>query len=126
MKRYVIALLAVAMPATLAMAATGDMSVETFLAKADALRAKGLMALMSSDIGLLKAEGLAAGRAYHDRLAAERRAGRPSSCPPKGARVNSTELMTFLRTYPNAVRPRTAMRAAIGDYSIQKWPCPPK
>ena len=54
--------------ATAANAATGDMSVATFLAKVDALKAKGPMALFSSDIGLLKNEAYAAGRAYRARL----------------------------------------------------------
>ena len=46
-----------------AAAAAGDMSVATFLAKADALKAKGPLALLSSDIKLLQGEGQAAGAA---------------------------------------------------------------
>ena len=106
-----------------AQAATGDMSVAVFLAKADALKAKGLMAIGSSDIGLLKAEGQAAGQAYRARLQAERSAGKPSSCPPKGAKVNSNQLLAHLRSYPEAARARTDMRTAMADFFIKTYPC---
>jgi hypothetical protein len=114
------AMLAIATPA---LAVGGDMSVATFLAKADALKAKGIMALGSSDIGLLRSEGQAAGQAYKARLEGERKAGKPSSCPPKGTKVQSDKLMAFLRTYPEPVRPRTTMKAAIADYFIKTYPC---
>lgn len=108
-----------------AMAATGDMSVATFLAKADALKAKGPMALFSSDMKVLKAEGEAAGAAYRSRLQAERAAGHPSSCPPPGgkARMNSDQLLAHLRTYPDGTRGATTMKAAMADYFIRNYPC---
>jgi hypothetical protein len=112
--------LALAAPA---LAVGGDMTVSTFLAKADALKAKGLMALGSSDIGLLRSEGQAAGAAYKARLEAERKAGKPSSCPPKGTKVQSDKLIAFLRTYPEPARPRTTMKAAIADYFVKTYPC---
>ncbi len=115
-----LALLALSAPA---LAVGGDMSVATFLAKADALRAKGFMALGSSDIGLLRSEGQAAGLAYKARLEGERKAGKPSSCPPKGTKVASDKLMAFLRTYPEPARPRTSMKTAIADYFIKTYPC---
>jgi hypothetical protein len=106
-----------------ALAAGGEMSVATFLSKADALKAKGIMALGSSDIGLLRAEGQAAGAAYRLRLEGERKVGKPSSCPPKGTKVQSDKLMAFLRTYPEPARPRTTMKTAIADYFIKTYPC---
>lgn len=106
-----------------ALAVGGEMSVAAFLAKADALKAKGAMALFSPDIKLLQNEGQAAGEAYKTRLTAERKADAPSSCPPKGTKVNSNKLIAFLRTYPEPTRPRTTMRAAIADYFIKTWPC---
>jgi hypothetical protein len=108
---------------TPALAAPGDMTVATFLTKADALKAKGAMALFSSDMGLLKQEGQAAGVAYRARLGQERSAGRPSSCPPKGVQVDSGQLLGFLRTYPEPARPRTSMKTAIADYFIRTYPC---
>ncbi len=123
MKRISLALIASLSLAAPSMAAPGDMNVAAFLAKADALRAKGPMALFSSDFKLLKSEGEAAGEAYRSRLNAERAAGRPSSCPPKGAKVSSDKLLAFLRTYPEAHRPRTSMKQAIGDFFARNYPC---
>lgn len=123
MKRISLALAASLSLATPSLAAPGDMNVAAFLAKADALRAKGAMALFSSDYKLLKSEGEAAGEAYRSRLNAERAAGRPSSCPPKGTKVSSDKLLAFLRTYPEAHRPRTSMKQAIGDFFARNYPC---
>ena len=123
MKRFYLAAIAGLLISAPAMAAPGDMNVATFLAKADALRAKGAMALFSSDLKLLKSEGEAAGADYRARLNAERAAGRPSSCPPKGTKVSSDKLLAFLRTYPEAHRPRTSMKQAIGDFFARNYPC---
>jgi hypothetical protein len=106
-----------------ALAGPGDMSVAAFLAKVDGLKAKGMMAMFSGDIKVLKAEGMAAGEAYKKRLAAERTQGRPSSCPPKGSTVNSDQLIAHLNTYAPAVRPATSMKTAFADYFIKTYPC---
>jgi hypothetical protein len=106
-----------------ALAAPGDMSVATFLGKAEALKQKGAMALMSPDLGVLKQEGTAAGAAYRERLTRERAAGRPSSCPPKGARINSDQLLAHLKTYPVSARAGTSIKTAMADYFIKAWPC---
>jgi len=123
MKRIALALVASLAFATPLLAAPGDMSVATFLAKADALKAKGATALFSSDFSLLQSEGKAAGEAYRARLNAERAAGRPSSCPPKGTKVSSDKLLAFLRTYPEPARPRVTMKQAMADYFIRHYPC---
>ena len=106
-----------------ALAAPGDMSVATFLAKADALQAKGVTAMFSSDVGVLKSEGKAAGQHYKARLQTEKAQGRPSSCPPPGVKINSDDLLAFLHTYPPAVRPRVSMKQAFAEYFIKKYPC---
>jgi hypothetical protein len=123
MKRLILALTASMALASPLLAAPGDMNVATFLGKADALKAKGAAALFSSDIGVLRAEGKAAGEAYRARLNAERATGKPSSCPPKGTKVNSDKLLAFLRTYPETVRPRVSMKQAMADYFIRNYPC---
>lgn len=116
-----------ASPAILApaLANPGEMSVATFLAKADALRAKGPAALFSGDMKVLKTEGEAAGAAYRTRLSAERAAGKPSSCPPPGgkARMSSDQLLAHLRSYPAPARGSTSMKAAMADYFIKTYPC---
>jgi len=124
MNRLVSIAVAASLVAFPALANEGNMSVATFLAKADSLRAKGPFALMSSDYKLLKAEGTAAGEAYGARLRQERAAGRPSSCPPQGTRPTSNQVLAHLRTYPVAARPATTMRAAMADYFIRTYPCP--
>ena len=107
-----------------ASAAPGDMSVATFLAKADGLRAKGAGALFSSDIGVLRREGTAAGMAYQARLRRERTAGQPSSCPPRNAKVSSDRVITHMRSYPDAQRGQVTVTQAIADMFIRTWPCP--
>jgi hypothetical protein len=123
MKRIALALIASLALASPLAAAPGDMSVAVFLAKADALKAKGAGAMFSPDIGVLRKEGTAAGEHYRNRLQAERAAGKPSSCPPQGARIGSDKLLAHLRTYPEARRPRVSMKQAFADYFIKTYPC---
>ena len=123
MKRLILALFACLALAAPVLAAPGDMNVATFLAKADALKAKGVTAMFSSDLKLLRTEGQAAGANYKAQLNAERAAGKPSSCPPKGTKVDSDKLLAFLRTYPEPVRPRVSMKQAMADYFIRTYPC---
>lgn len=123
MRQTIIALacaLALAVPAH---AAPGDISVAAFLTRADALKAKGAMALFSSDMSLLKREGEAAGEHYKSRLNQERAAGRPSSCPPRNPKVDSDEFLSFLHSYPANVRGSTSLKTAIADFMIHKFPC---
>ena len=109
---------------TPAVAGPGDMNVATFLAKADALKAKGLGALGSPDIKLLYGEADAAGKTYRSAIAADKKAGRtPHSCPPKKASLNSDQLLAHLRTYPEAVRPRTTITTAMFDVMKKRYPC---
>jgi hypothetical protein len=109
---------------TAAMAAPGDMNVTTFLAKADALKAKGIMALASSDVALLQAEGKAGGVAYRQRLKADAAAKRPPhSCPPAKAAVNSDEFLKHLRSYPEPMRANTSIKTATADLMKKRYPC---
>ena len=98
MKRIAWAALSVLALASPALAAPGDMNVAEFLRRADALRALGPAALLSSDMGALRREGEAAGTQYRARLAQERTQGHPSSCPPPASRVSSDQLLANLRT----------------------------
>lgn len=106
-----------------AAAAPGDMNIATFLAKANALKAKGMAALFSSDIGVLKSEAMAAGQAYQARLMQERASGKPSSCPPQGTKVNSTQFIAHLESYPIAARQSTNLKQAIADMFSKRYPC---
>jgi hypothetical protein len=121
--RLVGALAALAL-ATPALAAPGDMTAAVFLAKVDALKAKGPLALFSGDIGKLKAEGNAAGAAYRAQYKADKAAGRPTqSCPPKGGSVSSDQIIAHLRSYTPAERQRKTMKAAVADYMAKTYPC---
>ena len=99
------------------------MAISVFLAKAEALKAKGMAAMFSSDIGVLMAEGKAAGQAYRAQLAQEAKAGRPSSCPPPKAAINSDMLLDHLKTYPAAARSNIPLRTAMADLFRKKFPC---
>jgi hypothetical protein len=112
-----------ALLATPVAAAPGDMAIATFLSRADALQARGALALLSPDVRVLRSEGEAAGAAYRAQLAQERTAGHPSSCPPPRSRMTSDQFLTYLRTYPVGVRSSTTVRMAVRDYFIRTYPC---
>jgi hypothetical protein len=103
-------------------AAAHTMTVADFLGKADALQAKGMMAMFSSDIGLLKAEIKNASVAYR----ADVTAGKPPrSCPPAigTVKTSSDELLAAFRTVPPAERTRLSVRAAFANYMAKRFPC---
>lgn len=105
--------------------ASGDMNVATFLAKADALKAKGLGALGSPDIKLLYGEAQTAGTTYRSKIEADKKAGRePHSCPPKKAKMNSDQFLAHLRSYPVPIRPKTTITTAMFDVMKKHYPCP--
>ncbi|MBC2651520.1 hypothetical protein [Novosphingobium aerophilum] len=106
-----------------ASAAEGQITVGSFLARANALKAKGIAALFSSELKTLRGIGQAAGAEYRARLAQERAAGRPSSCPPPKVEIGNDQFLAHLETYPAAARDRTTLTTAIGDLFARKWPC---
>lgn len=101
------------------------MTVAEFLAKANALKARGMFAMMSSDIGLLKAEMAGIADAYRGDIAAARAAGRkPHSCPPpKGqSKMGSSEFLAELEKIPQARR-GISMKAAFYGIMARRFPC---
>ncbi|MBU6393329.1 MAG: hypothetical protein KGQ75_02025 [Sphingomonadales bacterium] len=110
-------------PASPIFAAPGAMSVATFLAKAEALKAKGMMALFASDVSLLKSEVANAAAAYRRQLRQEAITGKPSACPPEHAALNSDDLMAQMRTYPATDRPRIPVTQAVADLIRKRYPC---
>jgi hypothetical protein len=102
-----------------------NMPVSTFLEKADALKAKGMMAMFSSDAGILKNEVQAAALSYRKERKASEAAGRkPEVCPPEKGSLDSDELIAMFRTIPAEARPRTTVRQAWVSYMKRKYPCP--
>ena len=117
-------LLAAALLAIVPVGAAQAMDVAAFLAKADALQKKGMMALFSSDYKALKAEIVAHSQTLrNERLAAERSGRRPAYCPPRKSGLNSDEILAAFRSIPAAQRPRTPVKDALRALLVRKYPC---
>lgn len=122
--RHLVPAIALILGATApAAAAPGDMTVGEFLDKATTLKARGMLAVLSSDYRLLKNEAAGAWRNYSMRLAGERAEGRSSSCPPRSIKVDTNVVLGYLQTYPAAERGRVDLHQAVADYSRRTWPC---
>jgi hypothetical protein len=118
-------LLAAALCASATPAFAQNMPVSTFLEKADALKAQGMMAILSSDIGLLKAEVQAAALSYRkERKTAEAAGRKPEVCPPEKGSLNTDELTASFRAIPAEARPRTTVKQAWIGFMKRKYPCP--
>lgn len=102
-----------------------NMPVSTFLEKADALKAKGMMAMLSPDIGVLKKEIQAAGLAARAERQAREAAGKPRlACPPEKVSMNSDELIESFRAIPVAQQPRVTVKQAMTEMVRKRYPCP--
>lgn len=114
---------AVAALALTAVPATAAMDVATFIAKGEALKAKGMMALFSSDLKLVQAEAKEAARLYQIEKQARAQAGLPPiSCPPPGAKLGAMEFFEELKKIPSAER-GMPMKDAMAWVSRRKFPC---
>jgi hypothetical protein len=102
----------------------GTMPVAVFLAKAEALRAKGAMALFSSDYGQLKAEVAGAAQAFRRQIKAQATNGTPSACLPERAALSSDDVLAHMRSYPANARARIPVADAVADLLRKRYPCP--
>lgn len=121
--RTILAIMASA--ALLLPASAQAMSVAEFLAKANALKAKGFLAMGSPDIKLLRTEVERASDTYRSDLATAKAAGRaPHSCPPpKGkARIGSKELIAEFEAIPAAQR-GISVKSAFYAMMKKRFPC---
>lgn len=111
-------LVAVAAPAS-------AMSVDIFLAKAQALKKKGPLALFSGDLKLLTNQVKSdAGEIRTDRLAAEKAGKRGNHCPPAaGVKMSDKDVLAAMEAVPAAQRPRTSTKAALAAYLARRFPC---
>jgi hypothetical protein len=117
-------LLAAVLLAIVPIGAAQAMDVATFLAKADALQKKGMLALMSADYKLLKSEiETQAGALRAERLAAERARRKAAYCPPAKQSLTSSEILAAFRTIPAAKRPRIQVKDALRALMARKYPC---
>lgn len=120
MRHLGLGLLLVAAPAVLQ---AQSMPVSTFLAKAEALKKKGPLALFSSDIGLLKSEIQNSAKALRAEQIAAQKAGRkPTLCMPAQASVNSNELLAHFNSIAPAER-GMSVKAGFASFVRKKYPC---
>jgi len=118
MKKIVAVLLLAALPAS-----ANAMNVAQFLVKAEGLKKKGMMALLSSDLGVLKKEFKSAGTALKAENEAARKAGRkPQFCAPEKAKLNSEELLAHFHSIPPAQR-GMSFKTGLGLFMEKKFPC---
>lgn len=109
---------------SLALAAPASaMSVAEFLTKADALKARGAMALFSGDLKLLMREVKAAGQGVRTDNKRRQQAGlAPRSCPPERVSMKSDELLAALRTIPPGDR-GISVQEGFARMMAARYPC---
>ncbi len=115
----------VALAAALGLAApaSATMTVETFLAKVAALKAKGPLALFSGDIGLLKRESNAAIANIAADKKARAAAGKPPLyCASDKTRMSSNEMIAGLQAIPPSER-RMPLQDGFMRVIAKKYPC---
>ena len=120
-----IGLWSVALVAAVLPVAAQAMTVETFLAKAKALQAQGMLAMTSSDLPLIRAEVKDAGAAYRAQIEADRAAGKPPrACPPPigQAKIDSTVVMAEFGAIPPAKR-SISVKAAFYAMMDRRFAC---
>ena len=103
--------------------AAAAMEVNTFLAKVSALKAKGPMALFSSDIGLLKREaGVATAQINADKKARVAAHQPPLYCAADDQRMTANEMITGLAAIPPAER-GMSLKDAFLRVIKKRYPC---
>ena len=102
------------------------MNAESFLQRANKLKAKGPLALFSrGEIKVLMNEGKAAFDASRQQRLAAVKAGKPPRyCPPEAPQqMGSDEFMTRLAAIPRPERQRITMTEGTTRILIAKFPC---
>jgi hypothetical protein len=102
-----------------------SMNAEAFFKKAQTLKARGPLALMSRDLKPMIREAKAAGlKARSIRLAAVAAGHTPRYCPPKGSkRLGNQEFMDGMAAIPPAERLSIDLTEAITRILVRKYPC---
>jgi len=103
-----------------------NMPLNQFLNRATALEKKGPMALLSSDMGVLKREMQNSGASLRaERLAAQAAGKKPAFCPPaKPVGMSPKEILDHMRSIPAAQRARMTTRDGFRSLMVRKYPCP--
>jgi hypothetical protein len=120
MKKWIAALAL----ATAPVAGLQAMNVAVFLEKADRLEKKGMAAMFSGDLRILKREiETASGQLRAERIAAQRAGRRAAFCPPPKVGLKSGEILGYFRAIPAAQRPGTEVKNALRGLLARKFPC---
>jgi len=118
-------LLAAAAAASLLAAspASAAMTVSTFLAKANALKAQGPMALVSPDFALLRTEAqTATAQLKAERDARKAKGLKPIACVPAGQSIGITEMLDGLAALPAADQ-RLPLKDGYARVLAKRFPC---
>jgi hypothetical protein len=105
-----------------------SLSVADLLAKADSLQRKGVLAMFSSDVGLIKAEAKLDLDAFGAELIAATKAHRAlPACPPKLGDAfkftfTSDEVLQFYRSIPPQRRSMSS-KDGFAAFMAKKYPC---
>ena len=119
MKKMLFVALLAAVPAS-----AQAMDVKTFLTKADGLKKKGMMALFSGDLKVLKSEIQTSASALKTERNAAKAAGRPQTyCPPEKGSLTSNEILASFQSIPEPQRPRIQVKDALKALLVKKYPC---
>ena len=98
--------------------------VATFLAKVEAVKGKGVMAMFSSDLKLLMGEiGDSMTELKEERLAAVAGGRRPIYCPNGKAELSRQELFAAMEAVSPARRPKVQVKEALRAGLARKYPC---
>lgn len=121
--RYRLMVTALAAAATTTPAYATD--VATFLAKVEAVKGKGVMAMFSSDLKQLMGEiGGSMTALKEERLAAVAAGRRPSYCPAGKAELSRKELFAAMEAVPPRARSKVQVKEALRAGLARKYPCP--
>lgn len=106
--------------------AASAMPVSTFLAKAEALKAKGPLALFSSDLKLLmrQVKADAAVLAAENKAAEAARRQKAYCTPAAGVTMNEKDVLAAMQAVPAPERPTTETKAALRAHLARRYPCP--
>ncbi len=117
------AIIAAMLVGGMAMPASAAMTVGTFLARANALRDQGPMALMSPDFPALKAEAKAATTQLKAERAARAAAGKPPiACVPEGESVGIMDMLDGLSDLPASYQKRP-LKDGYARVLANLYPC---
>lgn len=115
--------LGVALAMGVASPAAARMTLAEFLPRANALQAKGAMALFSRDLKPVMNEMKAVSAEMKAESEQRRAAGLPKrACPPEGTKLDSKQLLVMLNTIPPAER-GISVKDGLIRAMARRYPC---